>query len=226
MHSVYATLNIMIDFSKSRTNRAGFTIVELLVVIVVIGILSAIVIVAYNGVTIQARNTAIQSDVRNAQSKLMADNATTGSYPTSAAAADNGAGLQVSPGNTLQYVYNYKGQAGSYCLAVSSLTGGAKKYIASNIDGSKEGVCSQASVSKGTPGPSCGANCFYLVLTTQDFVPGSYTVQCMFGFSAGTPTSRSLVANGSQQLSCYNFSVGVEAYVIISGWGQSTSIIW
>lgn len=34
-----------------RTKPSGFTIVELLIVIVVIGILAAIVIVAYQGVT-------------------------------------------------------------------------------------------------------------------------------------------------------------------------------
>jgi prepilin-type N-terminal cleavage/methylation domain-containing protein len=43
--------------TKLRTDR-GFTIVELLVVIVVIGILAAITIVAYNGITSRANTTA------------------------------------------------------------------------------------------------------------------------------------------------------------------------
>lgn len=37
--------------------RRGFTIVELLIVIVVIGILAAITIVAYNGIQVRAKNT-------------------------------------------------------------------------------------------------------------------------------------------------------------------------
>jgi prepilin-type N-terminal cleavage/methylation domain-containing protein len=42
---------------------AGFTIVELLIVIVVIGILAAIVVVAYNGIQEQARSASRDSDV-------------------------------------------------------------------------------------------------------------------------------------------------------------------
>lgn len=45
-----------------RTNR-GFTIVELLIVIVVIGILAAITIVAYNGIQARASNAKISSDL-------------------------------------------------------------------------------------------------------------------------------------------------------------------
>jgi len=41
--------------------KSGFTIVELLIVIVVIGILAAITIVAYNGIQVRARNNAKMS---------------------------------------------------------------------------------------------------------------------------------------------------------------------
>lgn len=45
--------------------RGGFTIVELLIVIVVIGILAAIVIVAYGGVQGRANDASVQSDLRS-----------------------------------------------------------------------------------------------------------------------------------------------------------------
>lgn len=48
------------------TTRSGFTLVELLIVIVVIGILAAITLVAYNGVQQKARDSA----VRQATSQL------------------------------------------------------------------------------------------------------------------------------------------------------------
>lgn len=44
-------------------SKSGFTIVELLIVIVVIGTLAAISIVAYNGIQDRARNTTVENDL-------------------------------------------------------------------------------------------------------------------------------------------------------------------
>lgn len=48
---------------RTQTGRLGFTIVELLIVIVVIGILAAITIVAYNGIQARAENTKTVNSV-------------------------------------------------------------------------------------------------------------------------------------------------------------------
>lgn len=64
-----------------KNKQEGFTIVELLIVIVVIGVLAAIVIVAYNGVTRSARDASVQSDVRNFQKKIDIWKVETGQYP-------------------------------------------------------------------------------------------------------------------------------------------------
>ncbi|MES2876063.1 MAG: prepilin-type N-terminal cleavage/methylation domain-containing protein [Patescibacteria group bacterium] len=48
----------------------GFTIVELLIVIVVIGILAAITIVAYNGIQVRAKNTSAASTAKGMVSML------------------------------------------------------------------------------------------------------------------------------------------------------------
>lgn len=51
--------------------QSGFTIVELLIVIVVIGILAAIIIVAYNGVQSQAKMAKQQSDLANYEKAII-----------------------------------------------------------------------------------------------------------------------------------------------------------
>lgn len=56
---------------KPNTNK-GFTIVELLIVIVVIGILAAIVVVAFNGIQEQANNASRESDVEQYYKAILA----------------------------------------------------------------------------------------------------------------------------------------------------------
>lgn len=67
--------------ARTSSPMTGFTIVELLIVIVVIGILAAIVIVAYNGVQERARSAAILSDIRQVQKYIEAYNVENGFYP-------------------------------------------------------------------------------------------------------------------------------------------------
>lgn len=64
--------------------QLGFTIVELLIVIVVIGVLAAIVIVAYNGITNSANEAAVKSELAGVAKKLEVYKATNGLYPANA----------------------------------------------------------------------------------------------------------------------------------------------
>lgn len=68
---------------KTRNQKKGFTIVELLVVIVVIGILAAITIVSYNGITDRANNTKGIAAAKAVQDFVNAYYAENGSYPKS-----------------------------------------------------------------------------------------------------------------------------------------------
>lgn len=59
----------------SQTKQKGFTIVELLIVIVIIGILAAISIVAYNSITQRARDTERATKAGNLAKALVNYNA-------------------------------------------------------------------------------------------------------------------------------------------------------
>lgn len=62
--------------------QGGFTIVELLIVIVVIAILAAITIVAYNGIQQRARDSTRTSDIVSIQKALELYRADNGIYPS------------------------------------------------------------------------------------------------------------------------------------------------
>ena len=62
--------------------QQGFTIVELLIVIVVIGILAALVVTTFSGIQQKGRNTERQTDINAVHSQVEAYYAQNGRYPT------------------------------------------------------------------------------------------------------------------------------------------------
>ena len=63
-----------------NTKKKGFTIVELVIVIAVIGILSAILIPTFSGLVQRAQNTALQENLRNAYVEYTSKEAGAGEY--------------------------------------------------------------------------------------------------------------------------------------------------
>lgn len=86
----------MLSLSSSKRHHskktAGFTIVELLIVIVIIGILAAITIVAYNGIQTRARDAARQSDMASIKTALQRYNIDNGGVPATTTFSGAGPG--------------------------------------------------------------------------------------------------------------------------------------
>lgn len=118
---------------KSTNARRGFTIVELLIVIVVIAILATITIVAYNGVSQSARASALQASVSQGATKLetykVANNDT---YPPDLATV----GLTAPSGTT----YNYNVSGSTYCLSATS--SGTSYHVTNSNNTPTAGACS------------------------------------------------------------------------------------
>lgn len=70
----------------AKNSQKGFTIVELLIVIVVIAILAAISVVAYNGIQNRAKTNSGQQVASQVQKKIEALNAIKGTYFATAGA--------------------------------------------------------------------------------------------------------------------------------------------
>lgn len=67
---------------SSKQRNQGFTIVELLIVIVVIGILAALVITTYSGIQAKSRDSQRSADVSAIVTQLEAYKSDNGNYPS------------------------------------------------------------------------------------------------------------------------------------------------
>lgn len=91
------------SFTDIKTKSQGFTIVELLIVVVVIAILAAITIVSYNGITARANSSAAAATASSFQKKaeLFASDGPTNAYPRNISDLNGSAAiLTVTPAQT------------------------------------------------------------------------------------------------------------------------------
>lgn len=114
----------------------GFTIVELLVVVVVIGILAAISIVSYNGITNQAQETALKANLRNAMTKVSIYRTTAGVYPESLEDAE----VRYDE-NNLQLLYSHSPT--TFCITASPAESNSPSFFVDESNVIQEGRCSQ-----------------------------------------------------------------------------------
>ena len=117
----------------AKQKQAGFTIVELLIVVVVIAILAAITIVAYNGIQTRAKQAAAQSSAAQASKKAATyaiQNADL--YPSTIEA------MGLDP-NTYQYSVDNESSPRTFCITATKSN--VSYYTSETISNPTEGAC-------------------------------------------------------------------------------------
>src|SRR5690606_6496996 len=122
---------ILIGMRRHR----GFTIVELLIVVVVIAILAPITIVASNDISSQAKERALKSELASAAKQLQAVKASTGSLP-----ADT-SGVKKADKITL----TYSRDGDTFCLSAVSTDLPDKPFHISDGGAVEAGTCTGGS---------------------------------------------------------------------------------
>lgn len=204
-----------------KRRNSGFTIVELLIVIVVIAILATITIVAFSGVAGSAKEASLRSDLRNNAQKLAESFSLQGAYPPT----QTDAAIQASEGNTLSYRAN---STNGYCLQATN--GNLSFYITGKSGKASAGKCVNVWITRGTQtGAPCTNGCYTLVLNTENFpFPATvYQLQCIYnGMNNSSPISRSVPANGTVALTCSSeININATVSVNIIGWGSSEPFV-
>jgi prepilin-type N-terminal cleavage/methylation domain-containing protein len=112
----------------AKDKNTGFTIVELLIVIAVIGILAAITIVAYNGVQEKAKATAMAADFSNNNKIAKLASASTGMSPTTVDVLQSSSKMTASSG--VYKLASFCASTQGYALAAETPAG--NKYYSLN----------------------------------------------------------------------------------------------
>lgn len=176
-------------------DNAGFTIVELLIVVVVIAILAAITIVSYNGITNRARTAAVQSAASQAAKKISSEAILNGDrYPDTI----DGLGLTAANGTTYQYTVNNDSSPAGYC--VTAVSNGSSSYVAKtfsynggtvlNQDTPVAGACPGHSSSGGTVITNLIPNSSFEIGSTGWIASGSLIAASTTSPTSGTGSLR------------------------------------
>lgn len=156
---------------KTASKQTGFTIVELLIVVVVIAILAAITIVAFNGITDRARISSLQTSLAQASRKIQIHQTENSALPATLAT------VGISSDSTITYTYrNYGTQ---YCLAVAT---GSLTFETVNAESTTVGDCVRL-----TAATYVGQATSSLEYSGEPIVRGTLARPMQYSWGGGTP---------------------------------------
>ena len=163
--------------------KSGFTIVELLIVIVIIAILAAITIVAFNGVQQRARESSVKSALSQAKRKLETYKVDNSGYPLTG----NLASAQLSDSSDVTYQYTSNGT--TYCMTATNAN---VSYQATESTTASSGGC--AGHGQG------GAPAITNLVSNPSFEAGTSGWGAIVGATMGTVSGGQGIVSGTNAL--------------------------
>lgn len=199
-------------------SKSGFTIVELLIVIVVIAVLASIVVVAYSGIQRQSRVSLIKSELEQAAKQLgiyAVDNSDT--FPDELTVLNSGTGLRFA--EQAEHIYSpySESSVSDFCLT-GIVTDTDIVYHVTSKGSPVEGYCEGHEPSTGleTPTLVTQADSSSQISASWELIEGatSYTLQYstnasfspsnqLTGIATGSATITGLTANTLYYLRLY-----------------------
>lgn len=118
--------------------KLGFSVVEIIIVVVIVAVLSLIMITSYRGVNREVAESVLRSDLETASNTLNANYLEDYSYPEDLNDALNNFGLKKSDKTSYQYSLT----DGEFCItATSSVNGASAYYVTSENNKIQQGAC-------------------------------------------------------------------------------------
>lgn len=127
--------SVLIPLGRSRHRIRAFTLVEIMVVVVIIGLLAAMGLPAYRRVTLRSKATAVQNDLRAFSTAFITYNLQNGRWPADLGPAQSPPELQ----NALPNNFTQKSPIGgfykwNYDVSADGITAKAAIIIQSDTD--------------------------------------------------------------------------------------------
>lgn len=163
-----------------KIKQIGFTVIELIVVIVVIGILAMITVIAYNGIQNNGYDTSVKSDLSALAKKLDIFYGDNYKFPTNAAELES-LKLKVNQSayNTSRVLnFSYCANTDRTAYALGAISKSGKQFSITSNSGIQE--YSSTLVNDGNPA-GLATSCADLLAGTSRVVAGFYSADTSTG---------------------------------------------
>lgn len=213
---------------SAQKQQSAFTIVELLIVIIVIGVLAAVTTVAFNGLQARARASEAAAATSNSKKQLENYKTVNGAYPTNG----NLSAADITNGSV---TYQYTNAGSTYCLTGTS---GNVSYKVTESTTPTAGGCAghaqngRALLTNMVTNPSfesnatswslAGASGYSATVSAVRAQSGSNS----YAFTAGSPQADSYVETYINNVSPGTYTYSSYVYLTGSGATFSSRRVW